>query len=96
MTRIPQLIRRYVDEWIVEELEQRSVHTDLASLPLLFTWYNVNMACSQDEYFIDPIDHDILSFDFETFYRYLEDEAVTEEDIEKICEEVTLVYNDIL
>ena len=52
----------------------------------------VNMALSkdmtQDEYFFGPVDNNILNFDFETFCRYLEDEAVTEEDIEKICDEV--------
>ena len=46
----------------------------------------------QEYYLADPVDRDILTFDFESFYRYLEDEAVTEEDVEKICEEVRIFY----
>ena len=45
----------------------------------------------QEYYLADPVDRDILTFDFESFYRYLEDEAVTE-DVEKICEEVRIFY----
>ena len=47
----------------------------------------------QEDYLMDPIDRGILTFDFENFYRYLQDEAVTEEDVEKICEEVLNIFH---
>ena len=51
-----------------------------------------NNEINQDDYLVDPVDRDILNFDFENFYRFLEDEAVTEEDVEKICDEVRMIF----
>ena len=52
----------------------------------------VNMACSKEN--VTPVvSGNILAFDFEMFYRFLEDEAVTDEDVEKLCDEVNTSIN---
>ena len=45
------------------------------------------MACSKENTPV-VVGNNILAFDFEIFYRFLEDKAVTDEDVEKLCDEV--------
>ena len=56
-------------------------------IAVLLVILSVNIACSKENTPV-VVGNNILAFDFEIFYRFLEDEAVTDEDVEKLCDEV--------